>query len=206
MQEKILNFIEFTQSKVSANGKKRKRALFKCNCGSIKDYDYESAMYKNISGCWDCSRKKVSALKRKHCLIKHPLYRKWQDMKKRCYNPKVDRYKNYGALGIKVCSDWKDNFLSFYNWSLENGWKEGLTIERKDNYKNYCPENCKYITHLEQHYNKKNTFFVNIKGVNISLVELLRRNHLINKRVTIWIGLKKGTDFSYYIEKYNLKL
>jgi hypothetical protein len=140
----------------------------------------------------------------KHGLVKHPLYRKWQDMKKRCYNPNVDRYKNYGALGIKVCDEWKANFLVFYNWSIENGWKEGLTIERLDNFKDYCPINCKYISNVEQHYNKKNTFFVVIDSYKISLPELLRKNNLIQKRATIWNGIKKGKGIDFYIKKYNL--
>lgn len=206
MQYGNFKFIEFTEPRIRSNGGKRKRALFECSCGEIKDYDFTAITTGRTKLCWKCSHKKAGELTSTHNLIKHTLYRKWQDMKKRCYNPKVDRYKNYGLLGIRVCDEWKDDFLNFYNWSIENGWEEGLTIERKDNDKNYCPENCKYITHLEQHYNKKNTVFVTINGVKISLVELLYRNNMIDKRRTIWIGLKQGKDISVYMEKYNISV
>jgi hypothetical protein len=141
-----------------------------------------------------------------HGLTKHPLYKKWADMKKRCYNKNVDRYKNYGALGIEVCEEWKNNFFSFYNWSIENGWKEGLTIERKDNYGNYCPENCKYIPFNEQAYNKKNTFYVNIDGVKYCLIELLKKQERENRFSTIWHGIKKGKTIEYYVKKYKINI
>ena len=129
-----LEFLGFTEPKIRTNGAKRIMGFFRCECGNEKIYDYSVVKNSHTKQCFKCSRVSAAEKMKKHNLIKHPLYRKWQDMKKRCYNPKVDRYKNYGALGIKVCEDWKTDFMSFYNWSIENGWKEGLTIERKNNY------------------------------------------------------------------------
>lgn len=199
-----LEFLGFTEPKIRINGAKRIMGLFRCECGNEKIYDYSAVKNSYTKQCFKCARISASEKMKKHNLIEHTLYRKWQDMKKRCYNQKVDRYKNYGALGIKVCDEWKNNFLNFYNWSITNGWSEGLTIEREDNYKNYCPENCKYVTHTEQGYNKKNTYFVCIDGIRYSLSKLVNNNNISNKYSNIWIGLKNGKSIEFFVDKYNI--
>ena len=64
----------------------------------------------------------------------------------RCYNENNPFYKNYGGRGITVCDEWKKSLQSFYDWAINNGWIKGLSIDRKDNNNNYCPENCHWIT------------------------------------------------------------
>ena len=79
----------------------------------------------------------------RHGLSNHPLYRVWNGMKQRCKNPHDDFFYCYGARGIKVCSDWSENFKNFYKWAVENGYHKGLTIDRKDTDGDYCPDNCR---------------------------------------------------------------
>lgn len=73
------------------------------------------------------------------------LYTIWKNMKQRCYNPKRNRYKWYGAKGIQVYEEWHD-FLPFMEWSLANGYEEGLVLDREDSNGNYEPSNCKWVT------------------------------------------------------------
>jgi hypothetical protein len=75
----------------------------------------------------------------------NPIHKKWCAMKARCNNPNNDRYKYYGGKGIKVCKEWNDNFQVFAKWALENGYADGLSIDRIDSNKDYCPENCRFI-------------------------------------------------------------
>lgn len=95
---------------------------------------------------------------------KDPLYTKWCAMKSRCYDPKHNRYNTYGGKGIQVCDEWKNSFLAFHNWAIQNGYKIGLTIERIDNLKNYEPSNCKFITMREQSKNKTTNRPVTFRG------------------------------------------
>lgn len=87
-----------------------------------------------------------------HGLSNTPTYKTWADMMQRCNNPKVRAYKYYGARGIKVSKRWR-TFSNFYKDMGER--KEGLTLERIDNNKDYNPKNCKWATMKEQSMNKR---------------------------------------------------
>lgn len=81
-----------------------------------------------------------------HGLTKTVLYSRYRGILNRCYNKKVKAYKNYGGRGINMCDEWKNDFIAFYNWANENGFKENLEIDRKNVNGNYCPKNCRFVT------------------------------------------------------------
>jgi hypothetical protein len=96
-------------------------------------------------------------------------------MRGRCRKSYGKDTKVYQGRNITVCDEWDKDFMSFYNWSMANGYSENLTIDRIDNDKGYCPENCRWITNAEQQLNKRNTVKVVYNGEEIPLVELCRR-------------------------------
>ena len=51
---------------------------------------------------------------------------------------------------------WKNDFLTFYNWAINNGYVVGLSIERIDVNKGYNESNCTWIP-LEYQSNNKTT-------------------------------------------------
>lgn len=99
------------------------------------------------------------------------LYRIFRGMKDRCYNSKNKDYVWYGGKGIKICEEWKNNYAVFKNWAINNGYKETLTIERKDFDKDYCPENCEWITIDQQQRNKSSNRLITYNGETMILVE-----------------------------------
>lgn len=85
---------------------------------------------------------------------KHPLYSRWANMNRRCYDPKDVCYKNYGERGITVCKEWRESFWNFAEWAMSAGYVEGLTLERIDVDKGYSPENCTFIPWRQQYHNR----------------------------------------------------
>lgn len=85
------------------------------------------------------------------------LYRRYRDMKSRCFNPKCGNYKHYGARGITICDEWlgKDGFAHFKEWALNNGFDPTLSIDRIDNDGNYEPSNCRWTTRSVQNMSKR---------------------------------------------------
>lgn len=67
-------------------------------------------------------------------------------MKARCYKPKSTGYQWYGGKGIRVCDEWLNKYEPFRDWAMDNGYKEGLSIDRINSNSNYEPENCRWIT------------------------------------------------------------
>lgn len=88
----------------------------------------------------------------------------FRGMKARCYNKNDKNYKHYGKKGICICDEWMNNPKSFEKWSMGNGYADNLTIDRIDGSKNYCPENCRWVTLVENTINKPTTNMINVDG------------------------------------------
>lgn len=123
-------------------GKRKQRAFnCVCVCGKEKIVLLTHLVLKKSKGCGCKGNYKTT-----HNLSDHNLYHVWGSMKARCYNKNRERYCDWGGRGIIVCDEWKDNFQSFYDWSMINGYSKGLQIDRRDNDGNYHPDNCQWVT------------------------------------------------------------
>ena len=113
-------------------------------------------------------------------------------MKQRCNNPNAGKFPQYGGRGISVCKEWSDNFLSFFSWATENGYKEGLSIDRINPDGNYEPDNCRWTTNKVQCNNKTNNRIYEIDGLSYTLQQLADISGINNG--TIRSRLKRGWD------------
>jgi uncharacterized protein YerC len=106
---------------------------------------------------------------------KHKLYNLRYSIISRCYNAEPEEFSAYQGKGIKVCDEWINNPLSFYTWCIKAGWKIGLSIDRIDPTKNYCPENCQFITLAE---NSKKAYRDNQRFGELCPRAKLNNNHV----------------------------
>ena len=89
----------------------------------------------------------------KHNMCGTRIYKKWKQMKSRCYNKSYQHYDRYGGRGIKVCDEWKDNFLQFYK-DMGEPPTTNHQLDRINNDGDYCKENCRWVTPSENCYNR----------------------------------------------------
>lgn len=137
-----------------------------CDCGNKKIIQGNNLHSGNTKSC--------GCLIEHHGLRKSKLYGVWNTMKNRCLNPNVKCYKSYGGRGISVCDEWKNSFTKFSEWSFENGYKEGLTLDRIDVNRNYEPSNCRWVDMKTQNNNRRNNVKIDIDGEVHSIIEWSR--------------------------------
>jgi len=150
--------------------------LCKCDCGNECIILKKSLKlgYTKSCGCFRKEIAKKEAEKIKHGLIKTRLYNIFSCIKTRCYNKKHNYFNNYGGRGITICDEWlnkKNGFITFYNWAMDNGYQENLTIDRIDNNGNYNPDNCRWIIHKEQCRNQSSNVNITYNGETHCIAE-----------------------------------
>lgn len=162
------------------NKTKRGERLFRCRCECGKELivpRYRFGLKKCIYSCGCSDKRKTAGGK-----YKHPLYKVWVDMKHRCYYEKDIGYHCYGGRGITVCDEWRKNFMSFYNWSISNGYQKGLQLDRINNNGDYEPSNCRWVDLITQNSNKRTNRLLCFMGETHTMAEW--------SRIT---GIRKGT-------------
>lgn len=155
----------------------RRYYICKCDCGTIKSVRESALLGRHEKSC-GCSQHEISPNKT-HGLSKTKVYRNWQDMRKRCFNPKRKEYANYGGRGITVCDEWagSDGFAAFYEYvsKLEHFGEEGYSLDRINVNGNYEPGNVRWATDEEQANNKTTNHFVDVgNGEQLTLAQIMK--------------------------------
>lgn len=159
-----------------------------CDCGNKINVPAKHLKSGNTSSCGCLAVEK-------HCCVSvhgvryHPLYDVWWLIKDRCENPNRSGYENYGGRGIRMCDEWHD-VVTFISWAENNGYQEGLEIDRIDVNGDYEPSNCRFVTHKQNANNRRNNHLLTYNGRTQTLTqwseELQISKNIISSR------LKKG--------------
>lgn len=139
---------------------KARRFLCQCDCGNQIERTIKALLKNSISSC-GCyqdefnNSPKTERRSENYGYVGTRLYDIWTGIKKRCKNPNNKAYKWYGGRGIKICIEWDERYLEFHRWSMENGYAENLSIDRKNVDGNYEPGNCRWVLKSFQNNNKR---------------------------------------------------
>lgn len=144
-----------------------------CDCGKIFTTRGTRLRAGKAMSCGCYGASILSRKTKKHGMSNTRIYHTWNSMLERCYKEDGKSYKFYGAKGVEVCDQWKD-FLSFYDWAVNNGYKEDLTIERIDCTGNYEPDNCKFISKKEQARNTRSNIRITTSDGYMTAAEVSR--------------------------------
>ena len=163
---------------------------FQCECGNTKIVSKYDVKRGHTASCGCLAKEGLIERRRTHGESDSRLNHTWYNMKKRCYNHNNPKYKNYGARGIKVCDEWKDDYVAFSKWAHDNGYTDEMTIERIDVDGDYTPENCEWIPMIEQAKNRTSNKWVHIDGRKLSPADIEKRYGIPIK--TIYARIASG--------------
>lgn len=148
--------------------------ICQCDCGNMKNVRSDSLQSGAIKSC-GCLKKeqdsKNLSANHSHKMSGTRIYGIWQGMKGRCYNVHDPRYHRYGARGIIVCEEWNNSFEKFFEWALQNGYSDELTIDRINNDGIYEPQNCRWSNCKEQSNNRSTNIEITIGNSKKTLTE-----------------------------------
>lgn len=165
----------------------------KCDCGNTTEIRANHLLNDNQYSC-GCIRTKY-----KDAVIGTAIYNTWNRMMHRCYDVKNHKFKRYGQRGIKVCDEWKNNYDNFYNWSINSGFRIGLSIDRIDNDGNYEPSNCRWATRKQQMNNTSRNRCITFNNETHTLAEWSELLQI--KYGTICSRLHRGKPISQVLAK-----
>jgi hypothetical protein len=135
-----------------------------CDCGNESVVRGACLRNMNTQSCGCLNTEKRRERKTTHGYSSNRIHKVWRGINDRCYNPNRTGFSNYGGRGISVCSEWRNDFTTFYQWAIESGYSDELTIDRIDNNEGYSPQNCRWVSiHQQMANTRRNTDF---PGVN----------------------------------------
>ena len=179
---------------VSRNFSKNKTAWnCACSCGNTVIAQSSNLKSNNTKSCGCLNSELIIKRNTSHGMTYSAIYNTWTSMKQRCYDINAINFERYGARGIIVCSEWKDDFPQFY---IDMGDKPSTvhSIERIDNSLGYSPSNCKWATPKEQCNNRRSNKLITINNKTDSLTNWCKY-YSVEYSIT-WKRLNRGWPIS----------
>ncbi len=145
---------------------------WKCECGTVVTRCHSAVRYGTTNSCGCIKSEQLAARNKasaRHGYFGTRTYASWASMICRCEDPTHEAYHRYGGRGIKICKEWREDFCNFLKDMGER--PADRSLDRIDPNGNYCPENCRWATRLEQARNTRRTRRLTLDGVTLTLTE-----------------------------------
>ena len=166
--------------------------ICQCDCGALVPVRSSLLRQGGTRSCGCLARDLTIARSKTHGMTKTKIHRIWAGMKRRCFCETDNHYPLYGGRGITICDEWREDFVTFYDYvsKLEHFDEDGYTLDRINNNGNYEPGNVRWATVKQQAQNRRTSHTVEINGEKINVTEVARRAGV--GRTTIQRRLAKG--------------
>lgn len=146
--------------------------LCSCACGNTREVPEYRLKGGYVKSCGCLGHGAAPPLAIKHGMCRYSGFKVWESMMRRCFNPLDKDFSSYGGRGITVCDRWMDP----RNFALDMGERPlKYSLDRIDVNGNYCPENCRWATPMQQGANKRNNRIFEIHGEKRHLSEWCRK-------------------------------
>ncbi|WP_428743215.1 hypothetical protein [Tenacibaculum sp.] len=190
----VFKFIKDLPKNLQPSGRYERIILVECPvCKNPFKSRPGNLLRKNSKSCKDCANNSIGQKVSKHKKCSHPLYFCWHDLKNRCNNQNYKHYNRYGGRGIKVCSEWENDFIEFYKWAIKNGWKKGLQIDRINNDLGYFPKNCRFVKPVK---NVRNSTIVKLDyDTVLEIKELIINTDLSDNQISKKYNVSRSTIY-----------
>lgn len=178
--------------------------LCQCDCGNMTSVSSQYLLSGDTTSCGCFRIERIIDINKTHNKSRTRLYSIWHGIKQRCYNANAKNYGNYGGRGIHMCDEWKNNFESFYTWSIENGFDNGAnryecSIDRINVDGNYAPDNCRWTDAATQNNNSRNNRVFEYDGEIHTMAEWARIYNV--KYETLRSRINRGMPFEAAIKQ-----
>ena len=188
----LLTVVKELEPKAYSNGRKNYQYECKCDCGTVITRSYQSLIRQETKqsncGCQNGQHKG----NKKHGLSTTPTYNSWKAMKARCSDKNNIHYSHYGGRGIAI----EDNrWLDFENFYEDMGERpEGKSLDRINNERGYCKENCRWATNYEQSVNKRRDSRYKLTEVDVYTIRWkYERNNETISSIATEFGVTRGS-------------
>lgn len=179
-----LTIINEVDKLVLPSGQFNRAFLCKCNCGkeTIVRLLHLSRGRTISCGCIQSTRNNE---------YHTPVYSAYRAMMNRVKENYTEK-QFYFDKGITVCDEWKNDFEVYKKWAVLNGFKKGLQIDRIDNSKGYCPENCRFVTCKVNVNNRDCTVIVTYHGEKLPFTSVMDKLGLDLSTRTVRSRIDRG--------------
>lgn len=161
----------------------------RCECGNTTTVKLYLLRRGETKSCGCKKRNHLIDMNTSHGMSRSKLSAVWQAMKQRCLNSENQNFPYYGGRGIGICDDWIQP-EAFFKWAQENGYREGLSLERINVDGNYEPSNCKWVTMKVQNRNKRDNNVIEFRGERLCMQDWANRLGIerctLDKRLKNW--------------------
>ena len=130
-------------------GKKERVVVVRCDCGRDDLVRPRALRAGGRDRCITCSNTKHGMAKRGKV---SRTFRSWESMRRRCDDPSYRSYHRYGGRGISYVERW-DSFELFFD-DMGPCPSKNHSLDRVDNDKGYCKDNCRWATAKQQAANR----------------------------------------------------